>query len=346
MTVGGMRMIAVPVEKAVGMMLCHDITEIIPGKFKGVAFKKGHIIKEEDIPRLLNIGKRNIYVWEVNDEMLHENEAGERIAKAVTGKGIYLTEPNEGKVSLKAACKGLLRINTEALEKINSTDEAIVATLNKNIIVDEGSTVAGTRIIPLIIDEEKIQNIEEICKQSGPIIWIDNLKRVRAGIITTGSEVYSGRIEDKFGPVIKQKLVQVGSEVIKQIFATDSIPMIVDAIDDLLQNGAEMIIITGGMSVDPDDVTPASVKESGANIISYGAPVLPGSMFLIAYKNNIPILGLPGCVMYHDVTIFDLVLPRILTGEVIKKEDIKKLGHGGLCLNCPVCTFPKCGFGK
>ncbi|KOA18687.1 putative competence-damage inducible protein [Clostridium homopropionicum DSM 5847] len=339
-------MIAVPVEKAVGMMLCHDITEIIPGKFKGVAFKKGHIIKEEDIPRLLNIGKRNIYVWEVNDEMLHENEAGERIAKAVTGKGIYLTEPNEGKVSLKAACKGLLRINTEALEKINSTDEAIVATLNKNIIVDEGSTVAGTRIIPLIIDEEKIQNIEEICKQSGPIIWIDNLKRVRAGIITTGSEVYSGRIEDKFGPVIKQKLVQVGSEVIKQIFATDSIPMIVDAIDDLLQNGAEMIIITGGMSVDPDDVTPASVKESGANIISYGAPVLPGSMFLIAYKNNIPILGLPGCVMYHDVTIFDLVLPRILTGEVIKKEDIKKLGHGGLCLNCPVCTFPKCGFGK
>lgn len=346
MTVGGMRMIVVPVENAVGMMLCHDITEIIPGKFKGVAFKKGHIIKEEDISRLLDIGKINIFVWEVNDEMLHENEAGERIAKAIAGNGICFTEAHEGKVSLKASCKGLLRINTEALEKINSTDEAIVATLNKNIMVDEGSAVAGTRIIPLIIHKEKIQNIEAACKQSGPVIWIDKLKKVKAGIITTGSEVFSGRIEDKFGLVIKQKLAQVSSEVIKQIFTTDSIPMIVDAIDELLENGAEMIIITGGMSVDPDDVTPASVKESGANIISYGAPVLPGSMFLIAYKNNIPILGLPGCVMYHDVTIFDLVLPRILAGEVIKKEEIKKLGHGGLCLNCPICTFPKCGFGK
>lgn len=339
-------MIAVPVEKAVGMMLCHDITELIPGKFKGVAFKKGHIIKEEDIPRLLDIGKRNIFVWEVNDEMLHENEAEVRIAKAVAGKGIYIAESNEGKVNLKAACKGLLRINTEALEKINSTDEAIVATLNKNIIIDEGSTVAGTRIIPLLIEKEKIQNIEDICKQNGPVIWIDKFEKVKAGIITTGSEVYSGRIEDKFGPVIKQKLAQFGSEVIKQIFATDSIPMIVEAIEDLLQDGAEMIIITGGMSVDPDDVTPASVKESGADIVTYGAPVLPGSMFLIAYKNNIPILGLPGCVMYNAVTIFDLVLTRILAGELMKKEEIKKLGHGGLCLNCPLCTFPKCGFGK
>lgn len=339
-------MIAVPVEKAVGMILCHDITQIIPGKFKGAAFKKGHVIKEEDIPRLLDIGKKNIYVWEINDEMLHENEAGERIAKAVAGNGILLTEPNEGKVSLKTSCKGLLRINTRALEKINGIDEAMIATLHTDILVDEGSIVAGTRIIPLVIEKEKIQNIEAICKKEGPIVWIDNLKKVKAGIITTGSEVYSGRIEDKFGPVIKDKLAKVGSEVIKQIFVTDSMDMIVDAIDDLLKNGAEMIIITGGMSVDPDDVTPASIKKSGANIISYGAPVLPGSMFLIAYKNNIPILGLPGCVMYHEITIFDLLLPRILAGENIKKEEIKKLGHGGLCLNCPTCTFPKCGFGK
>ena len=337
---------SVPVEEALGMVLCHDLTKIIPGEFKGVAFKKGHIITEEDIPKMLDIGKKNIYVWEMQEGILHEDEAGERMARVAAGKEIVFSEPAEGKVSLLAGCKGLLKVNYTALEKINVLDEAMIATLHTDIIVEKGTVVAGTRIIPLFIDKFKIEQVEKICKDEGPIIWVEPLKNMKVGIITTGSEVYTGRITDKFGPVIRNKIEEVGSEVIKQILVSDDVTMIVDAVNELLELGVEMIIVTGGMSVDPDDVTPAGIRESGAEIISYGAPVLPGAMFLIAYKNDIPILGLPGCVMYNKTTVFDLILPKIMAGEKIKRTDITRLGHGGMCLNCKVCTFPACSFGK
>lgn len=337
---------AVPVEKAVGMVLCHDMTQIVPGKFKGAAFKKGHIITKEDIPRLLDMGKKNIYVLEMNENQLHENEAGERIAKAAAGKGIRLTEPSEGKVSFITQYKGLLKINFKVLEKINVIDEAIMATLHTDIVVDEGSNVAGTRIIPLFIEKNKIENIEAVLKEQGPVVWVEPLKPMNIGILTTGSEVYSGRITDKFGPVVKKKVEDMGCTVIKHMYASDSSKMISDSIKEILELGAEMVIVTGGMSVDPDDVTPAGIREAGANVISYGAPVLPGAMFLVSYINDIPVLGLPGCVMYHKTTVFDLILPKILAGERIKREDITKLGHGGLCLNCKECSYPRCSFGK
>lgn len=336
----------VPVEEALGMVLCHDLTKIVPGEFHGVAFKKGHIILEEDIPKMLDIGKKNIYVWEMKEGIIHENEAGERMARAAAGKGIIFTKPSEGKVNLLAEYKGLLKINFKALEKINMIDEVMVATLHTDVVVDKVSVVAGTRIIPLFIENLKIEQIENICKEEGPIIWVAPLTSMKVGIVTTGSEVYSGRISDKFGPVIREKIDEIGSQVIKQIIVSDSESMIVDAVNDLLLMGAEMIVVTGGMSVDPDDVTPAGIRKAGAKIISYGAPVLPGAMFLIAYMSDIPVLGLPGCVMYNKRTIFDLILPKIVAGERIKKEDITKLGHGGLCANCEVCNFPTCSFGK
>lgn len=336
----------VPVEESVGMVLCHDMTQIIPGEFKGAAFKKGHIIKKEDIPKLLDMGKKSIYVWEIKEDMLHENEAGERIAHAVTGENIYFSEPSEGKVNLISKIKGLLKVQYKVLEKINLIDGAIVATLHTDIVVEKGDIVAGTRIIPLFIDQYKIEHIENICEELGNIINVIPFKTMKVGIITTGSEVYNGRISDKFGPVIKQKVEELGSHVIKQMFTPDDVNMISDAVKELIEMGAQMIITTGGMSVDPDDVTPSGIVKAGAKIISYGAPVLPGSMFLVSYIGNIPVLGLPGCVMYHKTTIFDLILPKIAIGEKIKKEDITKLGHGGLCLNCEECNFPRCGFGK
>lgn len=336
----------VPVEEAVGMVLCHDLTQIIPGEFKGAAFKKGHIIKKEDIPKLLDMGKRNIYVWEMNENIIHENEAGERMAKAAAGEGLLLSEPSEGKVSFKAKCKGLLKVNYKVLEEINTIEEAMMATLHTDIIVNKGDVVGGTRIIPLIIEKSKIEHIEDICEKEGSVLHIMPLKPMKAGVIVTGSEVYSGRIADKFGPVINEKINEVGCKVIKQIYASDDSNMIADGINELLKAGAEMIIVSGGMSVDPDDVTPAGIREAGAKIISYGAPVLPGAMFLVAYINDIPVLGLPGCVMYHKRTIFDLILPRVVAGERIKREDISKLGHGGMCINCKSCRFPDCGFGK
>ncbi|MBU3175862.1 molybdopterin-binding protein [Clostridium estertheticum] len=336
----------VPVEEALGMVLCHDLTKIVPGEFDGVAFKKGHVISKEDIPKMLDIGKKNIYVWEMQEGMIHENEAGERMARAAAGNAIVFTKPSEGKVKLIANCKGLLKINIKALEKINMIDEAMVATLHTDIVVDEGSVIAGTRIIPLFIEDSKIEQIENICKEEGPIIWVVPLKNMKVGIVTTGSEVYSGRISDKFGPVIKNKINEIGSQVIKQIIVTDSESMIADAINELLTLGVDMVVVTGGMSVDPDDVTPAGIRKAGAKVISYGAPVLPGAMFLMAYMGDIPVLGLPGCVMYNKRTVFDLILPKILAGEKIKRGDITKLGHGGLCVNCEVCDFPTCSFGK
>ncbi|RYD01593.1 hypothetical protein N752_28880 [Desulforamulus aquiferis] len=272
----------VSVQEAVGMVLCHDITQIIPGKFKGRAFKKGHIVTFEDIPKLLDIGKQNLYVWEINNELIHEDDAALRIARSAAGGGIALTEPKEGKVNLVAKEKGLLKVNTEALYSINELEEVMFATIHTNQIVEKDKILAGTRIIPLVIKDDKIRNIEAICRMNYPLLEVKPFKAFKVGVVTTGSEVYHGRIEDKFGPVVTKKMETWGSYVFKQIFVSDSTDMIVDAINQLLREGAEMITVTGGMSVDPDDLTPAGIRAAGGRIVTYGAPTLPGAMFMVA----------------------------------------------------------------
>ena len=336
----------VRVEDAVGMVLCHDVTQITPGEFKGRAFKKGHIIQPEDIPRLLDIGKEHVYVWELKEGFLHEDDAAIRIARAAAGPGVTLSEPKEGKVEFSAAAAGLLKVNSEALYRINEIDQVICATLHSNQTVIERKVVAGTRVIPLIIEEHKILQVEKICSTYYPLMEVKPFKPHSVGIITTGSEVYQKRIEDKFTPVLRRKFAELGSTVVQQRVVPDSIDMIARAIAEFIGEGVELIAVTGGMSVDPDDVTPAGIKAAGGHIVSYGAPALPGAMFLLAYSGTIPVLGLPGCVMYHRTTIFDLIVPRILAGETITREDIIKLGHGGLCGNCEKCRYPDCSFGK
>lgn len=339
-----MNMIAV--EKSVGMVLAHDMTEIIPGKSKGAAFKKGHIIKKDDIPRLLNMGKEHIYVIEYNDDDVHEDEAAIRIARAAAGPGIALTEPSEGKVNLLANRQGLLKVNTEALFKINSIEEIIMATIHTDTLVNVNSIAAAAKIVPLKVEEKKIALIENICADNFPVVQIMPLYRLKAGIVTTGNEIYYKRIPDQFGPVLKRKFKELGSEVIKQIFSKDDPQMIAESVQSLIKAGADIVLVTGGMSVDPDDVTPTGVKMAGAQILSYGAPTMPGAMFLLSYINDIPVLGLPGCVMYNKRTIFDLVVPRLAAGERIERRDIIRYAHGGLCSNCADCRYPNCGFGK
>ncbi|KNZ43351.1 molybdopterin-binding protein [Acetobacterium bakii] len=336
----------IPVEESKGMLLAHDMTEIIPGKSKCAAFKKGHIIKEEDIARLLTMGKEHIGIIEYKEGDIHENDAAIRMAQAVAGPGISLSEPAEGKVNLIAEHAGLLKVNYKALFEINCINDLMVATLHTDRLIDGGTTVGGTRIIPLITDSQKIIEMERICQNNYPMVQILPLRKLKVGIVTTGSEVYHKRIEDKFGPVIRDKFEELGCEVIGQLFATDDENMITAAIHQLIDEGAQIITCTGGMSVDPDDVTPLGIRNTGATVITYGAPTLPGAMFMLAYKNDIPIVGLPGCVMYAKRTIFDLVVPRIVAGERLKKEDIIRLGHGGLCMGCDPCTYPNCGFGK
>ncbi|ACV64219.1 molybdopterin binding domain protein [Desulfofarcimen acetoxidans DSM 771] len=333
---------SIRVEDAVGSVLCHDITRIIPGESKGPAFKKGHIITEEDIPAFLDLGKEHVFVWEVKEGIIHENEAAERMAIAAAGENIVLMEPSEGKVTLKAKIKGLLKIDVATLNIINETDELMMGTLRNNRLVYKDTIIAGTKIIPLIIDEEKIKRVEDICQKQGPIIRVLPLLPKRTAIIITGNEVYRGRIKDSFTPIVAKKLKKMGCEIFKQTIVDDNVDKIAATVLENLAEGAEMILVTGGMSVDPDDLTPAGIKKAGGTIVTYGTPVLPGAMFMMSYINGIPVLGLPGCVMYSKTTIFDIVLPRILSGEVLQKSDFAQLGHGGLCQKCKTCRFPDC----
>lgn len=331
-------------EDAVGRVLLHDITKIVPGEFKGRAFKKGHIIKEEDIEVLLSIGKENVYVWEETPGLVHENDAAQILIDIACGEGFEYAEVKEGKIDVFVKEDGLLKIDKEELLKLNMIDDIMFATLHNNMPVKKGEKVAGTRVIPLMIKEELLEEARNTCTKK--ILWIEEIKKKKVGIVTTGSEVFYGRIKDKFGPVIRHKVEEFGCEVMGQTIVNDDKEMITNAIKEWLDKGAEMVVCTGGMSVDPDDVTPSAIKDCGGELVTYGSPVLPGAMLLLSYIDKKPVLGLPGCVMYSKRTVFDLVLPRVLADEKLTKRDIAELGHGGLCLDCKVCTYPHCSFGK
>ncbi|KPU46160.1 molybdopterin molybdenumtransferase [Oxobacter pfennigii] len=336
----------VETEKAVGMVLGHDITEIVPGEFKGAAFKKGHVIKQEDIERLLRIGKEHLYIFELKEDELHEDEAAVALGNLICGKGVYFTGTKEGKVNIVAEQKGLLKVNRDLLDDINDIEDICIATIQGDRIIDEEVLIGGCRVIPLVIKKEKIQAVEQILKNKGPVFEVKPFRTLRTALIVTGSEVYKGRIEDKFGPVIEKKLAQFGNEVSLRTILPDDLEAIKSAVLDFKSKGAELIIVTGGMSVDPDDKTPGAIKSTGANIVSYGTPILPGAMLLFAYLDDVPVFGLPGCVMFNATTAFDLLLPRVMAGEKVIRREITRLGYGGQCLNCKVCLFPNCHFGK
>lgn len=334
-------------EDAVGCVLVHDLTQIIKGVTKDAVFRKGHVVKPEDIPVLLSIGKEHLYVWEADENMLHENDAAKILCAVCKNTGMSESEVKEGKIELAAEYDGLLKIDKAKLRLVNSFGQMMIAARHGNTAVKQGDKIAGTRIIPLIIEKEKMQQVQQLCGEQ-PIFQLLPYVRKTAAIITTGSEVFHGRIKDTFTPVVEEKLAEYGIKVIHKVILSDEHEQITEAIIDAIHNkGAEMVLCTGGMSVDPDDKTPLAIKNTGAQIVSYGAPVLPGAMFLLSYYNgSVPIMGLPGCVMYAKRTIFDLVLPRVAADDKITAEELALLGEGGLCLNCPVCTYPNCGFGK
>jgi len=321
----------VPVREAVGLVLPHDMTQILPGEFKGRLFKKGHVITEVDIEPLLSIGKEHIYIMEMPEGYLHENEAGTRIAQAVAGSGLTLTEPYEGKVTLKATVAGLAKIHAAAVHAINEQEGIALATIESNQPVKAGDSLAAARIIPLIMEEERIVRVEQIARQFGqPIVRLIPFQPKKVGVVTTGGEVFSGRIADKFGPVIRAKVEALGSMVVEQRFAPDDKERITEEIRYFVGQGVDLILVTGGMSVDPDDRTPGAIADAGAQVVRYGTPMLPGSMLMVAYIGEIPVLGLPGAVMHEPFTSFDVFLPRILAGERIEASDMTSLGYGGL----------------
>ncbi|SFI02088.1 Probable molybdopterin binding domain-containing protein [Tindallia magadiensis] len=335
-----MRKIAV--EEAVGMVLGHDLTKIVPDTFKGAAFKKGHVLRKEDVEALRKMGKNHIWVLELAADELHENDAAIRIAKATVSEDFILEGPSEGKISILAKKKGLLKINTDLLEEVNNRERIMMATIRHHTVVEENKMVAGTRIIPLKIKEEEIKAVEALCHGQEPLLQMKELLRLKVGILVTGTEVYTGLIEDKFSQVLVDKVRQMGSEAMDPVFAPDEEEVIESKIGQLVREGAQLILLAGGMSVDADDVTPKAIANASTEIITYGAPVLPGAMLMLAYAEEIPMVGVPACAMYHKITVLDLVLQRLMVGEKPTKREISALGHGGLCQHCEVCHYPVC----
>lgn len=332
--------------QAVGHVLCHDMTQIIPGVTKDARFRKGHVVTEEDIPVLLSMGKENLYVWEKTAGMLHEDEGAERLRAICQNAHMTASAPKEGKIELTADCDGLFRVDVERLYAVNSQEELMIATRHSNSPVKAGMKLAGMRVIPLIISEEKVAAAEAAAGEGGPILALHPYVMRTCGLIVTGSEVQKGLIQDQFSPVVKEKLAQYGIRVTMECTPGDDRAAITRAILDYQAAGVDLVLCTGGMSVDPDDKTPGAIRDTGAEIVTYGAPVLPGAMFLLSYLRGTPVCGLPGCVMYAKATIFDLVLPRLAAGLPVTRGELVALGHGGLCLGCGECHYPVCPFGK
>jgi molybdenum cofactor synthesis domain-containing protein len=319
----------IPVEEAVGLPLAHDITEIVPGKHKGPAFRRGHLIRQEDVAKLLDVGKANIYVMELENDELHEEDAALRLAKAAAGDNLELTDPSEGRINLVSRIPGLLKVDADLLCRMNSLGDLMLATLPTNWYVKKGTVVAGTRTIPVVVKEELIQRAEALCKEK-PIVTLLPMPPKRVHLVVTGSEVFTGRIKDGFAPVVSRKVEEMGSSVESVKIAPDDPDVIAGHIKDAKRAGADVILVSGGMSVDPDDKSPEGIRRSGAKVETHGFPVLPGSMFLMAYIDQTPVMGLSGCVLHDPFTAFDALLPRLLAGEKITRADIMAMGHGGL----------------
>ena len=333
-------------EEAAGHVLCHDMTQIIPGKYKDARFRKGHIVTAEDIPILLAMGKENLYVWEKTEGMLHEDDAAERLCRLCISEHMHATPAKEGKIELIADADGLFEVDVQRLYAVNDVEEMMIATRHGGTAVHPGDKLAGMRVIPLVIEEEKLRRAEEAAGGK-PLMRLTPWRLKTAAVITTGSEVSKGLIRDQFTPVVEQKLAAYGIRMVHHALTGDDPERIRTEILQAHENGTDLILCTGGMSVDPDDRTPGAIARSGVKIITYGAPTLPGAMFCLGYfEDGTPVAGLPGCVMYAKATIFDLVMPRIAAGVPLTRADFVRLGHGGLCLGCAECHYPACPFGK
>lgn len=337
---------SIKVEDAVGHVICHDMTRIVKGVTKGPQFRKGHVIREEDIPMLLSMGKETVYVWEMAEGFVHEDEAAGILAAMCRGAGMEQRGPSEGKIELFAQTEGVFCYDTDILNRVNDIDGIIISARHSHCAVQAGDKLAAMKVVPLTIEKEKLRRAQEIAGGT-PLMGILPYRLKTAVIIVTGSEVAKGRVADTFSPVLKEKLAAYGISAIKTMTVADGTERVAGAIAEARGERPDLILCSGGMSVDPDDNTPGAIKQSGAGIVIYGTPVIPGAMFLLAYfDDGIPIMGIPGCVMFAKTTVFDMILPRVAAGERLSRRDITRLGAGGLCLSCPECHYPVCPFGK
>jgi len=340
---------AVPVEQAVGQRALHDMTLIIPGESKGPAFRRGQTIKAGDVCRLQQMGRHHLYVEEENrfgPDWVHEDEAALAFGRAMAGEGVSYTEfPTEGKVNFKAKLDGLFVVEEERLEMFNLLPGVMCATRQGFSVVNNGASVAGSRAIPLFLPRLDFNKAMALLNE-GPLLSVIPIRQAKVGILVTGTEVFQGLIKDRFIPIIRDKVEKLGSVVVKSLIVPDDRAAIRDGVKGLLDAGADLLVTTAGLSVDPDDVTRQALMDAGTEDMLYGAPVLPGAMTLIARIGQTQVIGVPACALYFKTTSLDLFLPRLLAGLKITRRDLARMGNGGFCLECKTCTFPKCPFGK
>lgn len=339
----------VGVEHAVGKKLLHDMTQVIPGRSKGAAFRRGQIITAGDVCRLQQMGRNHLFVEESadpeNSDFVHEDEAAEAFATAMAGEGTLPEgQPSEGKVNIRSAADGLLVVDEQRLERFNLVPDVMAASRKSYSIVKKNAVVAGTRAIPLFLARKHFQSALDLL-QGEPLFHVRPIRPAKVGILVTGTEVFQGLIQDRFEAIISKKVLAYGCHVTQTIIVPDDRHLICEGVERLIQADSQMIITTGGLSVDPEDLTRKGLQDAGAVELLYGAAVLPGAMTLISRIDEVDIIGVPACALYFKTTSLDLLLPRILAGVPIGRADLARLAHGGLCLNCEICTFPKCRFG-
>jgi len=325
----GVAMKKVKAENAVGKCLAHDIIRYGPA-LKAILFKRGHMVRAEDVEKLKDAGNYFVYVDDGKENGVHEDEAATRMARVLACENISYTRPNKAAVSLLAEKNGLLNVKADVVKKINLIKDFVFATQANNVGVMKGDVVGVVKIIPLTIDERRMRKVEEILKKNKPILRVVPPKVKKIGIITTGTEVYEKRVKDGFGTVLKEKLASYGLGIEESVVLPDDEDKIREKIIEFKKKGYELILVTGGMAVDSDDVTPAAIRGTGADVVSRGVPTFPGSMIMLAYLDCVPVIGLPACVIPDKRTSFDLLLPRILAKEKITREELAEMGHGGL----------------
>jgi len=335
----------VKVEEAVGMVLVHDITEVNPDAgFKGRAFKKGHLIRPEDVEKLKNLGKEYVYALELSEDEIHEDDAAKLLADALMGENLYRDEePKEGKINIYSKVFGVVKIDTERLFQFNMVGEPSCPTIHTNMWVKPGQKVAAVRIISLTAPKREVEEAAKIAE--GGIIRVIPFTEKRAGMIITGNEVYSGRVKDRFYDKLKPKLEFFKCQVAERVILPDDEEAIREKIEEFIQK-YDIVVLTGGTSVDPDDVTYRAIKRAGAENFIRGNPIQPGNMLTMGWIKGKPLVAVPAAALFFKATAFDIWLPRLLTGDRITKEEVAAKGHGGLCHNCPVCVFPICPFGR
>jgi formylmethanofuran dehydrogenase subunit E len=340
---------SVKTEEAVGRKILHDMTRIIPGEYKGAAFRRGQTITGGDVCRLQQMGRNHLYVEDSDfdsNKWIHEDQAAEAFAKAMAGEGTRPEgKPHEGKVNIVAERNGLLLVDTEGLFNFNLIPDVMAACRKKFTVIKKGKRIAGTRAIPLYLSKD-LFNAAMAGLSQKPLFKVQPFKPSKIGILITGTEIFQGLVQDKFEPVITGKVLQYGCSVVKTIIVPDDRRVIAEAVGQLINAESEIIITTAGLSVDPEDLTLKGLLDSGATDLLHGAAVLPGAMTLLGQIGNIRLIGVPACALFHKTTSFDLLFPRIVAGVPITRQDLAELSHGGLCLECQTCSFPKCPFGK